>query len=415
MESSNWGLPFEVSAPGKVILHGEHSVVHGGTALAASLGLRTKLQVLQSPHAMSLHVDFPDVNLKREYSIEIIKRLILDTEILREIPSLPKNEDIPLEASLALINGLNTNNHSEPLGPQQDIALSCFFHLILCAGREIISNNDKQKKLWPIVPAATFHIETNLPVGAGAGSSAAFCVCLAAGTLHLAHALVNGNVTWGFDGLTDNALLKVSCLANSGERLMHGRPSGVDSAVCTYGGVVKFKSGQVESIGQVPLKVLLVDSGVDRQTKAMVAAVHMRLEQFPEVVSCILEAMDKLTLQALELLRSLINTPNDPEIYLALEDLLDINQGLLWSLGVSHPSLDKILSLGASIANLHGKLTGAGGGGLAYLLLTPGKAKTSEIKDSDLEKLNVCLAEYGYHSKEVELGGPGIKLSTLAK
>ena len=34
-----------VSAPAKVILHGEHAVVFGKTAIAASVGLRTRLEL----------------------------------------------------------------------------------------------------------------------------------------------------------------------------------------------------------------------------------------------------------------------------------------------------------------------------------------------------------------------------------
>lgn len=36
-------MHFSVSAPGKVILHGEHSVVFGKTAIAVTLGLRTTI------------------------------------------------------------------------------------------------------------------------------------------------------------------------------------------------------------------------------------------------------------------------------------------------------------------------------------------------------------------------------------
>ena len=34
-----------VSAPGKVILHGEHAVVYRKTAIAVSVGLRTNMEV----------------------------------------------------------------------------------------------------------------------------------------------------------------------------------------------------------------------------------------------------------------------------------------------------------------------------------------------------------------------------------
>ncbi|XP_071448488.1 mevalonate kinase [Hetaerina americana] len=411
VEYSGWGEDFEVSAPGKVILHGEHSVVHGGTALAASLGLRTKLQV-SSSYPASLGVDFPNIGLKRNYLVADVVKVILGHETLKSIPMLKADEDIPMETSQLLLSSLKVEG--DTMQPQQETALACLFHLLLCAGREVIKHNNDLKDQWPIIPAATFHIDTKLPVGAGAGSSAAFSVCLASASIHLMYALACGDKTWGFGEFSQDQLQQVSRLANSGERFMHGRPSGVDSAICTYGGVVRFKSGKVEPIGQIPLRVLLVDSGVARQTKAMVAIAHGRLDRHPLVMSSILDAMDKVSVRALDLLKNLTENPHDMQVYQNLEELLDVNQGLLWSLGVSHPALDQILSLGHSVAHLHGKLTGAGGGGLAYLLLPPASKENLEKQVDSLNKLKVVLAESGYHSEEVVLGGPGIEMHIVS-
>ena len=53
-----------------------------------------------------------------------------------------------------------------------------------------------------------------------------------------------------------------------------------------------------------------------------------------------------------------------------VQELIDMNQGLLSSLGVSHPSLERVVEVTAK-HGLHTKLTGAGGGGFAFSLITP--------------------------------------------
>ena len=53
------------------------------------------------------------------------------------------------------------------------------------------------------------------------------------------------------------------------------------------------------------------------------------------------------------------------------QELIDFNQHLLQTLGVSHTSIDRICEITAK-HNFHTKLTGAGGGGCCITLLRPG-------------------------------------------
>jgi len=59
------------------------------------------------------------------------------------------------------------------------------------------------------------------------------------------------------------------------------------------------------------------------------------------------------------------------------QNLIDLNQQLLVTLGVSHSSLDELCCV-TSKHGLHSKLTGAGGGGCAFTLVTPGNLKGTE-------------------------------------
>merc|ERR1712193_477215 len=55
---------FMVSAPGKVIVYGEHAVVHGKAAIAASISLRSYLLVtFLSKSRRTVSLRFPDIQL----------------------------------------------------------------------------------------------------------------------------------------------------------------------------------------------------------------------------------------------------------------------------------------------------------------------------------------------------------------
>ena len=55
----------------QVILHGEHAVVYGRTAVAAALDLRTRMTL--RPHEDKVVVLFPDLGLTREWSLEQLR------------------------------------------------------------------------------------------------------------------------------------------------------------------------------------------------------------------------------------------------------------------------------------------------------------------------------------------------------
>jgi mevalonate kinase len=107
-----------------------------------------------------------------------------------------------------------------PAHPQQS-AVVTFLYLYLLAAT--------QTNQWPGV---TFCTRSTLPIGAGLGSSASYCVCVAAAIRHL-FGLEQSPSTSNEHGAT--VLGRINAWAFLAEKIIHGNPSGVDNTVSTFG------------------------------------------------------------------------------------------------------------------------------------------------------------------------------------
>ncbi|NXN47737.1 KIME kinase, partial [Rhinoptilus africanus] len=254
------------------------------------------------------------------------------------------------------------------------------------------------------VPSVDILVWSELPTGAGLGSSAAYAVCLAAALLTVCGAiscpLKEGESTARW---TEEELTLINSWAFQGERVIHGNPSGVDNAVGTWGGALRYQSGKITPLKRVPtLRILLTNTKVPRSTKILVAGVKEKILKFPAIMNPVLDSIDAISQECQSVLEAMPANPS-PEYYPVLEELFDINQHHLNVIGVGHPSLDRLCRVTAS-HGLHSKLTGAGGGGCGITLLRP------DTSPQAMEAAKRDLCACGFECWETNIGAPGVTL-----
>ena len=296
----------KASAPGKVILFGEHFVVYGVKAILCSINKRVTVTAEKtSERKISINSD--------------IGNLILEPN--------------------KLISEINS-----PLKP--------FYYL----ANKAIKNQDAGIEI---------KIKSEIPLGAGLGSSSACCVAGAAAIFKL------------FGDVSKEKILE---LAIEAERTIFENTSGADCTVCTYGGIIEYgkKQGFKKIEDEPNFQLVIANSNIEHSTESMVSGVKTFVIKNKEKFSKLLNQESKLVEDVLKLLKE-----NNPE---ALGEKINQNQKYLEIIGISNNQIKKMIEIGQK-TSFGAKITGSGGGGCIFALTNESNVEQSlkEFKDKNFE------------------------------
>ena len=364
------------TAPGKIILCGEHAVVYGAEAIACGLDLKTKCCVNVLEKNLQLKLSFTELNIEESWEMEDVNCLhdsggILLYEKLEELVDHYKDE-------------------------LQKLAVQVVLNLYLI----IAADNFKTRKT-----GLHIKVTSDLPIGSGLGSSASLSVSVVSSLLVICGFISKEQKNW-----TEDDLKEINNYAYEGEKIVHGQPSGIDNTVSTFGHFLSFKAGKIQCLPELntlKLNMLVVNTKVTRSTKTMVAGVKDRKEKFPNIYASVFQSIGYITEYfKRSLLEISANLIEDQSTYNDIECLVDVNQSLLDSIGVGHPDITKIVNVCRS-HSLHSKLTGAGGGGCVFVLLPPYLSEeklqfvAEELKNLNYDCFRTYLGSSGVHLVDV--------------
>jgi len=228
----------------------------------------------------------------------------------------------------------------------------------------------------------SIHVDANceIPIGAGLGSSASTTVATISAVAKSAGTRLNRR--------------EIFKLAFIPENYLHGHPSGVDQATCTYGGIIQFRRpSRIKAIKvKRPPMILVCDSGVHRSTKTLVGSVVKRSQKQTDRFQTHLEEITALSNGVVKALKD-----EDDD---GLGSLMNRNHELLRQIGVSTPRLDMLVAGARKAGALGSKLTGAGGGGCIIALCADKKSQSSiakELRKQGGTIYNVSLDKQGVY------------------
>jgi mevalonate kinase len=250
-------------------------------------------------------------------------------------------------------------------------SLNCMneeFRYVCCAAQTI-------KRLFEIEFGADITITSQLPVAQGLGSSAAV-------TISTVKALT---VSLGIN-LKNDAIAKIG---HQVEIAVQGTASPADTFVSSTGGVVLIEQTKTRQLSSLNIPIIIGATGIKRSTSDVIASVIELRQRYPTLVSDVLSAIGNITRLGKQKLAE--------EDFVSLGELMNINHGLLESIGVGNEALNRLVFASREAGALGAKITGAGRGGCVVTIAQEEDVKSvaQAIEKQGASALNTAFSESG--------------------
>ena len=303
-------------APGKIILFGEHFVVYQNKAILGAIN------------------KYARVTTEKTNTDNILISSSLGQS------SIQKDEDV--------------SNVEKKFRP--------FFYI----AKQVIERNNFEKGI-------TIKIESDIPIGAGLGSSSACCVAAAASILNL------------FNDTDEKEVLE---LAINAEKTIFPNTSGADCTVSVSGGIIEYQKekgfSKIETENE--FNFIIIDSEQVHSTDKVVERVRKFKENNSDVFTELCSEEERLIAKALDSMKK-----NDLE---TIGKCMAQNQMFLEQIGVSN---DELLSITKEIEKITfgAKITGAGDGGCIIALTQKDDDLSEYVNTTKYQTYQVTIQKTG--------------------